>query len=115
MEPFRELKAYLYTKALLQPDQVNPQIQEAVELYTLDLILHELALLVDCLLATNRIVDSLQALKKQVEYREEDFTLADRLLFKNRQLVILTDNINEVLITDLIREVHDQISFIYSR
>ena len=31
LEPSRELKAYLCTKALLQPDQVDPQIQEAIE------------------------------------------------------------------------------------
>ena len=64
LEPSRELKAYLRTKALLQPDQVDPQIQEAVELHALDLVLREPTLLVDRLLATNHTAGSLQALRK---------------------------------------------------
>ena len=59
LEPSRELKAYLRTKALLQPDQVDPQIQEAIELHALDLALREPALLADRLLITNRIAGSL--------------------------------------------------------
>ena len=62
---------------------MDPQIQEAVELYTLDPVLHEPVLLVDCLLATNCTAGSLQALRKQAEREEGDFTLTDRLLLKN--------------------------------
>ena len=77
------MKAYLYTKALFQSDQVDPQIQEAVELYILDPVLYEPAWLVDRLLNTNRTAGSLQVLRKQAERGEGDFTLADRLLLKN--------------------------------
>ncbi len=115
LEPSRELKAYLYTKALLQPDQVDPQIQEAVELHALDPALREPALLVNCLLTTNYIAGSLQALRKQAKRGEGGFTLADRLLIKNRQLVIPTDNTNKALIIDLIREAHNQISSTHPR
>ena len=83
LEPSGELKAYLCTKVLLQPDQVDSQIQEAVELHTLDPALHEPALLVNRLLAANYTAGSLQALRKQAECEEGDFTLADRLLLKN--------------------------------
>lgn len=110
LEPSGELKAYLRTKALLQPDQVDPQIQEAVELHALDPALREPALLVDRLLTTNRTASSLQALRKQAEREEGDFTLTDGLLLKNGQLVMPTDNTDKALITDLIREAHDQIS-----
>jgi hypothetical protein len=54
---------------------------------------------------------SLQALRKQAEREEGDFTLADRLLLKNGRLIMLTDNTDEALIANLIREAHDQISF----
>ena len=81
-----------------------------MELYTLDPVLREPALLVDRLLAANRTAGSLQALRKQVERGEGDFTLADRLLLKNRRLVVPTDNTDEALIVNLIREAHDQIS-----
>jgi hypothetical protein len=110
LEPSGELKAYLRTKALLQPDQVDPQIQEAVELHALDPALREPALLVDRLLTANRTASSLQALRKQAERGEGDFTLADGLLLKNGRLVVPTDNTDEALIADLIREAHDQIS-----
>ena len=110
LEPSRELKAYLRTKALLQPDQVDPQIQEAVELHALDQVLREPALLVDRLLTANRTAGSLQALRKQVERGEGDFTLTNGLLLRNGRLVVPTDSTDEALIADLIREAHDQIS-----
>jgi hypothetical protein len=89
---------------------VDPQIQEAVKLHTLDPALREPALLVDRLLAANRTAGSLQALRKQAERGKGDFALADGLLLKNGRLVMLTDNTDEALIADLIREAHDQIS-----
>jgi hypothetical protein len=64
-------------------------------------------LLVNRLLITNRIAGSLQALKKQVERGKGDFTLADGLFLKNGRLVMLTDNTDEALIVNLIREAHD--------
>jgi hypothetical protein len=54
-----------------------------MELHTLDLALRELALLVDRLLVINRIASSLQALRKQAEREEGDFTLANKLFLKN--------------------------------
>jgi hypothetical protein len=51
-----------------------------MELHALDQVLHELALLVDRLLITNHIISSLQALRKQAEREDGDFTLVDRLL-----------------------------------
>jgi hypothetical protein len=84
-----------------------------MELHTLDLALREPALLVDRLLVINRIVSSLKALRKQAEREEGDFTLVNKLLLKNGQLIVLTDNINEALIVNLIHEAHDQISFTY--
>jgi hypothetical protein len=114
LEPSGELKAYLCTKALLQPDQVDPQIQEAVELHALDQILCEPALLVNRLPTANRTTGSLQALRKQAEYGKGDFTFADRLLLHNRRLVIPTDGTDKALITDLIRKAHDQISSAYA-
>ena len=110
LEPSGELKAYLRTKALLQPDQMDPQIQEAVELHALDQVLREPALLVNRLLTANRTAGSLQALRKQAERGERDFTLADGLLLRNGRLVIPTEGTDEALIADLIREAHDQIS-----
>ena len=53
------------------------------------------------------MTDSLQAIRKQVERGEGDFTLTDGLLLRNRRLVILMDSTDEALITDLIREAHD--------
>ena len=61
----------------------DSQIQEAVELHALDQALREPALLVDRLLTANRTAGSLQALRKQAECGEGDFTLTDRLLLKN--------------------------------
>jgi hypothetical protein len=82
-----------------------------VKLHTLDLALREPALLVNRLLVTNRTVGSLQALRKQAERGEGDFALADGLFLKNGRLVVFTDNTDEALIVNLIREAHDQISF----
>ena len=113
LEPSRELKAYLRTKALLQPDQVDPQIREAIEVYAIDSQLHELTSLVNRLLTANRMADSLQAMRKQAERGEGDFTLTDRLLLRNRRLVVLTDSTDMALIVDLIREAYDQISSTY--
>jgi hypothetical protein len=110
LEPSGELKAYLRTKALLQPDQVDPQIREAIELHVLDPVIREPALLVNRLLTANRTATSLQALRKQAERGEGDFTLTDGLLLRNGRLVVPTDGTDEALITDLIREAHDQIS-----
>jgi transposase InsO family protein len=110
LEPSGELKAYLRTKALLQPDKVDPQIREAVEIHALDREMHELTLLVDRLLAANRTTDSLQAMRKQAERGEGDFTLTNGLLLRNGRLVVPTDSTDEALIADLIREAHDQIS-----
>jgi hypothetical protein len=81
-----------------------------VKLHTLDLALREPALLVDRLLITNCTVGSLQALRKQAERGKGGFTLTDGLLLKNGRLVVLTDNTDEALIANLIREAHDQIS-----
>ena len=81
-----------------------------MELYVLDLVLREPTLLVDRLLAANRTVGSLQALRKQAERGEEGFTLTDGLLLRNGRLVVPTDNTDEALIVDLIREAYDQIS-----
>ncbi len=86
-----------------------------MELHALDLALREPALLVNCLLTTNRIAGSLQALRKQAKRGEGGFTLANGLLIKNGQLVIPTDNTNKALIIDLIREAHNQISSAHPR
>ncbi len=86
-----------------------------MELHALDLVLREPALLVNRLLTTNCIVGSLQALRKQAKRGEGGFALADRLLLKNRQLVIPTDNTNKALIADLIRKAYNQISSTYPR
>jgi hypothetical protein len=90
---------------------VDSQIQEAVKLHALDQVLRELALLIDRLLTANRTAGSLQALRKQAERGKGDFTLADGLFLKNGWLVMLTNNTDEALIANLIREAHDQISF----
>ena len=63
LDPVGELKAHLRTRALLQPEQVDPRIREAVEIHALDELIHEPALLVNCLLTANYTTDSLQALR----------------------------------------------------
>jgi hypothetical protein len=110
LDPSGALKAYLRTKALLQPDQVDPQIRDTMEIHALDEIIHESTLLVDRLLTANRTASSLQALRKQAERGEEGFSLADGLPLYNRRLVVLTDWTDDALIADLIREAHNQIS-----
>jgi transposase InsO family protein len=110
LDPVGELKAHLRTRALLQPEQVDPRIREAVEIHALDELIHEPALLVNRLLTANRTTDSLQALRVQAERGEEGFALTDGLLLYNGRLVVPTDCTDETLITDLIREAHDQIS-----
>jgi transposase InsO family protein len=110
LDPAGELKAYLRTKALLQPEQVDPRIREAVEIHALDESIHEPALLVNRLLIANRTTESLQALRAQAERGEGGFTLTDGLLLRNGCLVVPTNSTDETLIVDLIREAHDQIS-----
>jgi transposase InsO family protein len=115
LDPVGELKAHLRTRALLQPEQVDPRIREAVEIHALDELIHEPALLVNRLLTANRTTDSLQALRVQAERGEGGFALTDGLLLYNGRLVVPTDCTDETLITDLIREAHDQISLAYPR
>jgi transposase InsO family protein len=63
--------------------------------------------LVDRILTANRTTDSLEALRKQASRKDQDFTLLDGLLLYQGRLVIPAVN---NLVTDLIREAHDQIS-----
>ena len=72
--------------------------------------MQEPTLLINRVLTANRTVASLQALRKQAERRDKDLVLTDGLLLRNGRLVIPTDGTDEALITDLIREAHDQIS-----
>jgi predicted aspartyl protease len=106
LEPSADLKAYLRTKALLQPEQLDPQVRDTVEIKALVRTIQEPPLLVERLLAANRTSESLQALRTQAA-QGGDFSLADGLLLYQGRLVVPTD---EQLITDLIREAHDQIS-----
>ena len=69
--------------------------------------MHELTLLVNRLLIANRITDSLQAMRKQVERGDRDFTLINGLLLHNGRLVVPTDSTDEALIADLIREAYN--------
>ena len=63
--------------------------------------------LVDRVLIANRTTESLEALRIQARREDQDFILSDGLLFYQDKLVVpAVDN----LITDLIREAHDQIS-----
>ncbi len=81
-----------------------------MEIHALDELIHEPALLVNRLLIANYMTDSLQALRAQAERGEGGFALTDGLLLYNGRLVVPTDYTDETLITDLIREAHDQIS-----
>jgi hypothetical protein len=51
----RELKVYLRMKALLQLDQINPQIRDTIKIYVLDKIIYKPTFLVDRLFIANRI------------------------------------------------------------
>jgi len=42
---------------------------------------------------------------------EEDFTFANKLLLKSKQLIIFMNNINKVLIINLIYKAYNQVSF----
>ena len=82
--PHAKLKAHLRTKALLQPDQVDPEIRDLLELHALDRGIQEPTLLIDRVLIANRTAASLQALRKQAERRDKDLVLTDGLLLRNR-------------------------------
>lgn len=103
------LKAHLRTRALLQPEQLDPQIldSDALEIQAFDEAMREPTSLIDRLLITNRTTDSLTALRSHAMQSKGDFTLSDGLLLYQDKLVVpAVDN----LIADLIREAHDQIS-----
>ena len=60
--PQENLRAHLRTRALLQPEQIDPAIRDLIDLYPLDKAMHEPILLINRILSANRIAVSLQAL-----------------------------------------------------
>ena len=70
--------------------------------------MHKLILFINCLLNTNRMANSLRALRKQTDQKEEDFLLSNGLLLYKGRLIVPISN---TLIADLIQEAYDQISF----
>jgi hypothetical protein len=81
-----------------------------MEIYTLDELICEPALLINRLLIANRTTGSLEALRKQAERGRKGFSLSSGLLLCNRRLIVPIDGTNKSLIADLIREAYDQVS-----
>ena len=93
---------------MLQPDQLDPAIlAELPDNEVLDIEageLHEPISLIDRIIAANRTVDSLNALRTQAHADDTDLRLEDGLLlYQDRLIVPDIDNLR----TDLIREAHN--------
>ena len=109
MEPQDELKAQHRTRALLQPDQLDPAIlEELPEVSAIEAEeLNEPSSLIDRIITANRTIESLEALRVQAQAGDIDLKLEDGLLlYQDRLIVPDTDNLR----TDLIREAHEQVS-----
>ena len=108
--PQDELKAWNRTRALLQPDQLDPRILQELgqDVDLADMDLHEPISLMDRILTANCTASFLEALQEQAKKGDESLELKDGLLLQHSKLVVPTtsDNIR----TELIREVHDQVS-----
>ena len=107
MEPQDEIKAKHWTRALLQPDQLDPRILE--ELADPEIVafegLKESVGLINRLLSANRTAKSLKALRTTARAgNREGLVLEDGLLlYQDRLVVPDVDNIR----TDLIREAYE--------
>ena len=112
VKPQDEIKAEYRTRALLQPDQLDPRIVEeltdSAEVAAIEQKLAEPIGLIDRLLTANRTTNSLEALRTVARTGEKnDLTLEDGLLlYQNRLIVPDTDKLR----TDLIKEAHEQVS-----
>src|SRR5208282_4967836 len=89
--PQDELKAQYRTRALLQPDQLDPAILE--ELFDAEVAaieaeeLNESIGLVDRIITANRTVESLEALRTQARIGDIDLKLEDGLLLYQDRLI----------------------------
>jgi transposase InsO family protein len=112
VEPQDEVKAKHRTRALLQPDQLDPRILEELsnpnEIAAIGESWNESLGLIDRLLTANRTAKSLEALRTTARAgNREGLVLEDGLLlYQDRLVVPDVDNIR----TDLIREAHEQLS-----
>jgi transposase InsO family protein len=108
--PQDELKAWHRTRALLQPDQLDPRIRQELdqEVDLVEMELHESLSLIDRILASNRTAESLEALREQARKGDESLKLEEGLLLHQDKLVVPATSDN--LRTELIREAHDQVS-----
>ena len=110
--PQEKLKADFRTQSLLRPEQLDPRILEELP-YSAELAAIEISKLsgsrglIDRLLAANRTIGSLEALRAQARLGDKDLKLEDGLLLYQDKLIVPDQ---DYLRTELIREVHEQVS-----
>ena len=100
--PQDQAKAAYYTKALLQPEDLDPAIQQELLIDVTTIDLYEPIGLVDRLLEANRAAQSLDELRTKAA-TDSDFQLQDGLLFFQDKLVVPDEG---TLHIELIHEAH---------
>ena len=105
--PQDKIKAEIRNKPLLQPDQLDPRIQEELSHpIEIDNFMESMPL-INSILDKNKTEDSLAALRVEAEKGHPDLTLEDGLLlYKSKLMVPDVDDLR----THLIREAHCQVS-----